>query len=283
MAKVAYRKPKPPKCPDMTRGPSANVGGAVAVLVLALLAGALACVYAIGYPVGLSPLDIPLLPTEPRQSVPLQEALIILARSPRQGFVLFGLEERLTEGKEPAVTLNIGTETTLGAALGEIIAQLPSYEMEVASDHLINFHLRGAKDAPGDLLNLRVATFDAVSKPAYDILEDPRYMIPELNEALRPKPEAGKVLLELYSGGPHGGPRITLHLKNVTIRDILNATSIATEASFDDHKPDAPRGWVCVFNPDAPSGNSKYSFRTLFSLPAFWHYGARDPHKPSNQ
>lgn len=146
-------------------------------------------------------LDLSVLPMEPRQSVPLRDALSYLGQLPREGFVLFGLEERLTDGKEPAVNLDIKGDTTLGVALREILVQIPSYEIEVMSEHLINLRPKGAQDDPDDILNFRVREFDWVSKPAYAILNDPRYTIPGVNEALRPKPEPGKQILELYQGG----------------------------------------------------------------------------------
>jgi hypothetical protein len=213
----------------------------------------------------------------------LQEALSALGQSPREGFALFGLEERLTDGKEPTVHLRIKAGTTLGVALREVIAQLPPYEMEVVSDHLIDLRPKGAKEDPGNILSLRVPTFDTASTAAYGILDAPRDFIPELNQALRPKPEPGKQVIELYSGGYHGGPAVTLHLKNVTVRDILNAASVATEQSFGEHKPDAPRGWIFAFDPNPPSGESRYSWRSFFCLPSYWHLGVREGEKPPKQ
>ncbi len=281
MAKYPYRVGMSSRCEGASQRAPAASGRRAQLVVLGLLAGGLVFPLGIGHPRSVSPLDLPLLPTEPRESVPLQEALSTLGHSPREGFVLFGLEEQLTDGKEPTVNVNIRPDTTMGAALGEILAQLPPYEMEVVSDHLIDLHPKGAKEDPNNILNVQVQSFDAVSKHAYGILEAPQDFIPELKQALRPKPEPGKQLIELYFGGYHGGPLITLHLKDVTIRDILNAASVATEPSFEDHKPEAPRGWVCVFNPSPPRGNSKYSFRTLFAMPSYWHYGVRDTQEPS--
>jgi len=253
---------------------------ALLLAVLELLAVGPARLFAVDQPRSARVLDLPLLPMEPRQSVPLRQALSDIGQLPREGFVLFGLEERLTDGKEPAVNLDIKADTTLGVALSEILAQLPSYEMEVVSGHLINLLPKSAKEDLDDILNFRVPKFDAVSKPAYGILNDPRHAIPGVNEALRPKPEPGKQILELYQGGYQGNLLITLHLKNVTVRDILNAASVATEPSFEDHKPDAPRGWICVVNPNPAAGNSRYSWQSFFSLPRYWHYEFK---KPSDQ
>jgi hypothetical protein len=233
-----------------------------------------------GWLVGSSPLcgqqavsllDLPVLTAGPWQAIPLRDALGHLGSSVSEGYVLFGLEEQLRDGKGPTVNLDIRTETRLGTALRDLLAQLPPYEMEVVSDHLINLRPKGTKDDPDSILNLRVASFDAVSKPAYVILDAPRDVIPELNAALRPKPEPGKQVIELYFGGHHGGPPVTLHLKNVTVREILNATSVATDPYADDHLPgQAPRGWVCTFNPNPSPGNSNYSWGSLFSMPRTW-------------
>src|SRR5208283_5572906 len=115
-----------------------------------------------------------------------------------------------------------------------------------------------------------------VSKPAYLILEAPRRVIPELDNVLRPKPKPGEQVVELYVGGMHGGPLVTLHIANVTIRDIFNATSVATEPSFADHNANAPRGWFFTFDPSPPAGKSKYNWQTFFALPGDWHYGTRE-------
>src|SRR5208282_4603120 len=101
-------------------------------------------------------LDLSVLPVEPRQAISLQDALAELGSSVRQGFVLFGLEEKLSEGKEPMVDLRINANTTLGTVLREILSQLPAYEMEVVSDHLIDLRPKGGRDDPDNVLNLRV-------------------------------------------------------------------------------------------------------------------------------
>jgi len=280
MAKAPYGTAGPSMCRGATPRVSATVGGTALLAVVALLAGRLACLLAAGRARSVSPLDLPLLPTGPRQSLPLQKALSALGQSPREGFVLFGLEERLRDGKEPTVDVHIGADATLGVALREVIAQLPPYEMEAVSDHLIDLRPKGAREDPDNILNLRVPTFDTASTAAYGILDAPRDFIPELNQALRPEPEPGKQVIELYFGGYHGGPPVTLHLKNVTVRDILNAASVATEQSYGDHKPDAPRGWTFAFDPNPPSGKSKYSWRSFLCLPSYWHLGVREGEKP---
>ena len=143
--------------------------------------------------------------------------------------------------------------------------------MEVISDHLINLRPIGAEEDPDNILNFLVASFDAVSKPAYEIVGAPPDLIPELKVALRPKPEPGKQVVELWSGGYYGGPPVTLHLKNATIRDIINATSVATEPYYANHVlGQAPRGWVYTFNPNPSQGNSKYSWKSLLSMPSTW-------------
>jgi hypothetical protein len=257
-------------------------------LVLAVwlvwLAGFLVCSLMANPHNPAGPLDLPLVRAATSQAIPLRTALEELGSSVSGGYVLFGLEEQLSDGKEPVVNLNINGDSRLGTALRDVLAQLPTYEMEVISDHLINLRPKGDKRNPDNILNLRVASFDAVSKPAYAILDAPQEAIPELHAALRPKPEPGRQLIEIYSGGHHGGPPVTLHLKDVTVREILNATSVATEAHYGDHiLGQYPRGWVYSFNPSPSPGSSKYSWRSLFSMPPEWGLREKQKSGPSHQ
>ena len=210
-------------------------------------------------------LDLPLTSSPAWKSIPLRDALGHLGSAVGgDSYVLFGLEEELYNGQDPRVDLEVEPEMTLGGALHEILAQLPPYELEVVSDHLINLRPVGAKQDTNNILNLVVPSFDAVSQPAYIILSAPLDVIPELNEALTPKPEPGKHVITLYSRlGGNDGPPITLHPRNATIRAILNAASEATEPFFPDQDP---HGWVYAFDPDPPAGHLKHSWQALFSM-----------------
>ncbi|MEJ2010452.1 MAG: hypothetical protein P8Z30_20255 [Acidobacteriota bacterium] len=206
------------------------------------------------------------------KTIPLSHALGQLGGCVEGGYVLFGLEQTLRDGKEPAIKisrLDIKQGTALGAALKQILRQLPPYEIEVVSDHLIDLYPKGAKKDPENLMNLRVSAFDTSDKDAYTILGNPRVVIPALDAALTPKPEPGKRLLTLYFGGYHPpGPPVTLHLKNATVRDILNAAAVASERFFPDKEP---LGWVYTFDPaKSLVSGYRYTWGTLYSLPNGW-------------
>jgi hypothetical protein len=227
------------------------------------------------------PLDLPLEESQPWDSIPLKDALEHLAGSVGESFALFGLEQELDAGKGPTVTFQAKSGMTLGDCLRTILAQLPPYEIEVVSDHLIDLRPVGAKRDPDNILNLRVPSFDVVSMGAYWILAAPRDLIPVLNEALTPKPEPGKQMITLYMGGYQGGPPITLHLKNVTVREILNAASEATEPFYTRGQVGlAPEGWVYTFDPNPHPGYVKHSWATLFGLPRTFRLQNRNKEKP---
>jgi hypothetical protein len=219
------------------------------------------------------------------KTISLSDALGQLGGCVQGGYVLFGLEEVLRGGKEPtlrAAELKIKQGMTVGDALRQIIRQLPPYEVEPISGHLVDVFPKGAKRDPNDLMNLRIPAFDASDMDTYTILGRPRDAIPALDAALTPKQEPGKRLLTLYFGGYHSpGPRVTLHLKNVTVREILNAASVASESSF---PQSAALGWTYTFDPGRPLiSGYRYTWGTLYSLPAGWKYKMRKNERPSTR
>lgn len=199
------------------------------------------------------------------QGVALPTAVSEVGAQLRGGYVLFGIELHLKEGRPPIVNLNLRPGSTLGDALRQMFQQLPDYRFEVASAHLINIYPAGAKQDPSDLLNMRIARFDVVGQSAYTILSLPEHFIPELRTRLSPGAtgEVGTIL------SPVGTEtEITLRLRNATLREILNAASEATER-FPPKYP--PSGWVCSFTPDPalPAGGV-YSWALVSSAPHDW-------------
>ncbi len=219
------------------------------------------------------PLDLPTAHCPALNSVGLSDALSKLGVCVGQGYVLFGLDEVLHDGKEPTVDLQLRPGETVGSALRGILAQLPTYELGVVSAHLIDLRPVGAEKDNNDLLNLRVPRFDVVSKSAFAVLNGPRRLIPELDQALTPRAQAGKQVLTLYFGGYQGDLFVTLHLLNATVRDILNATVVASEPFAPQKNPE---GWVYAFDPgQSPESGHRHTWRTLFSLPRDWNFKRR--------
>lgn len=243
------------------------------VVFMLILALALAVQAAAGEP---DPLGLPLFPVPiVRQNVPLTSALADIGVFVRNGYALFGVELRLKDGKEPTVNVNLKPGSTLGDGVRQVLQQAPGYTFEIVSEHLINIYPVGANQDPGDLLNLRVPRFDAVNAQPGDILTHPEMFIPELEARLvrrRPGEPSGVCGTFLPGVGP-----ATLHLRGVTVRQILNAVTKATE-KFPAERP--PLGWICSFEADAtmPAGG-KYSWSVHTSVPHDWKTQAHGQEK----
>jgi hypothetical protein len=210
----------------------------------------------------------------------LRDALGQLGACVSGGYVLFGLEETLRDGKQPVVDLDVKPGATVGTALKQIIRRLPPYEIEVVSGHLVNLLPKGAKKDPENPMNLRIPSCNFEDVGLDTVLGAPRDVIPALDRALTPKPEPGKRVIRLYVQGfnPSATP-VTLHLKNVTVRDILNAAALASEKSF---SHSAPLGWVYTFDPAKPlTSGYRYTWATLNSLPYGWKDRMRKAEVPS--
>jgi len=213
------------------------------------------------------------------EKIPLTGALRTVGSRTQGGYVLFGIELRLVENREPLVGLN-GTCSTLGEALRQIFGQLPGYRYEVVSEHFIQVYPDGAQKDTTDALNTTVPSFDVVGEVPWQILAHPESYIPQLHARLRPgEPFLGP-------GGAFGGlglgPRppgltITLHLRNVTVREILNAVAQAGENFPADF---APTGWLCTLQPSRSSSvGCAYSWSVLWSVPHDWRPEGKTPEK----
>ncbi len=134
-----------------------------------------------------------------------------------------------------------------------VLHDLPDYSYESVSEHLVNVFPVGAKKDSRDLLNVPVPRLDIVGKQAGDVLSRPRDFIPQLAERLegptKGRAVAGSILSDV------GPPPITLHLKDVTVRQVLNAASEATGEFPAEYMP---YGWVYSFDPEPqlPAGGS---------------------------
>jgi hypothetical protein len=216
-------------------------------------------------------LKLPLFPVPiVRQHVPLTRALPHIGVFVREGYVVFGVEVRVRDHKEPTVDVNLKPGSTLGDGMRQVFAQLPSYTFKVVSAHLINVFPQGADRDLDDLLNLRVAQFDVVDQHPDRVLISPDDFIGELRARLRPP--GGGVLGEVLESA--SGPRTTLHLRNVTVRQIFNAVTEATENFLAECEP---LGWVWLFNDDPSfkadphlAGGGRYSSFPLSSVPHDW-------------
>lgn len=206
------------------------------------------------------------------ENVPLTLALQELGNRIRGGYVLFGVEVQKINGLEPTVKLSTDTGATLGDALRQITKQLPGYQFEVVSEHLINFYPTSARSDPANPLNKRVPRFDVNSQRAGLILSWPERFIPELSgpEAHASKNGSSSGLhIDLFVGAVAIGTVVTLHLRDVSVRQILNAVSEVTDAH---PEVDTPLGWEYSYQPpSAPGQESVRAWRLLMTLPTDWH------------
>lgn len=212
-----------------------------------------------------------------RNNLGLSQALGVVGAYVQNGYVLFGVELSAKDGKEPLVSLNLLAGSRLADGLQQIMDQIPGYKYEVISPHMINIYPAGAKEDPVDVLNTPVPQFDAADVDPTQILSRPMSFIPELAVRLRPKTSSGSQ--------PHGfvgsiiepvnPPKVTLHLKSTTVRQILNAASEAMEQLPPDSQP---LGWFYIFQPDPklPAGGN-HSWMFLFSAPRNWKQPTTKP------
>jgi hypothetical protein len=200
--------------------------------------------------------------------MPFTSALKGGAIAMRSHFLTFGIE--LADGDfpwEPTVVAIPPQGGTVGEFLSDIFRQVPAYEYEVISEHLVSVYPRGAKENANDILNLRVPRFDVDGVHAGTILAFPDMLSPELRAKLFPA-TSGKQQIFLYTGPVPLGPKVTLHLRDMTLREILNAVAVATEHPKGDGPDDAPYGWI--YRTRIRTGERKPYFGTVWSLPPGW-------------
>ena len=250
---------------------------------ISLLGLAMCCGAQTGIPeAGL--LNLPIFPAPVvRHGIPLTKALGDVGVYVRNGYVLFGVELRLKNGQEPTVNIDLKPGSTLGDALRQIFKQVRGYTLEIASEHVINVYPTGAKLDPEDVLNLRIGRFDAVDLQPASILSRPQDFIPELKARLTPKQTGppqpgGSIGPGLGVGG--GGPTITLHMRESTVRQILNAVSEAMEQFPPNYQP---TGWIYSFRPDSSSPiGGIHTWQFHWSVPHNWKEEAEKGKNPSH-
>ncbi len=214
-------------------------------------------------------LSLPLFPSPLiRKQISLSKALAEIGVRVQGGYMLFGAEIDLIDGREPTVNLNVASENTLGEALRQIFSQVPRYRYEVVSEHLINVYPVGAKDDPNDVLNAKIEHLDFDEEPDW-LIEEPQRFMPEVGPLLARRtngPPAPPGFPSVVATG--GEPKVSLRLDGVTVRQILNALSEATETYparwF-------PFSWVVTFRPDDSFvAGGEYSWALTPSVPKTW-------------
>ena len=118
------------------------------------------------------------------------------------------------------------------------------------------------------------------NKPATEfILSGPGGYIPELQASLdAEQPPSTNGIFGISGPEPFPALRITLHLQDVTVRQILNAVVMQTETISTN---ESPRKWICPVNSDGTPGISRHEFHLHVSVPVNWQE-YRSTGKPGN-
>jgi len=223
-------------------------------------------------------LSLYVTPFDQPERLPMSTALYEIGTRVQNGLVLFGVEIREKGGAEPMVDLKVSEGVTLDEALQDLLRQLPEYTLEVVLKHVINIYPQGAKDDAKDPLNMRVKRFDFVNRQISEFMNYPGGCIPELAKRLVQRTEGPPYPVEFseeWATSPYE-PKTTLHLRNVTVREVLNAASKATIA-YPFKAP--PLGWSSLFHPDpAWAVGGTYQWRAFWCASMSW----KKPSKPSS-
>lgn len=196
----------------------------------------------------------------------MQDALGILrGKDPQR--ILIGFETiKHRPGSQPRLIRNLHLRNqTVGQILQRLCAEDSRYAFEVMSDsRIVNVYLTSARRDARNLLNLRVSRFDVEENvhPQTLIQSIDRYA-PELRDYLNEKrrehwertapPGAfpGSVL-----SGDAPAPRVSIHWRDLTIREILNAIVLYTSDHQNALGFSFPLSWKYEFLVDssAPTG-----------------------------
>jgi len=200
----------------------------------------------------------------------IEEALRLLRRSD-YAEILIGLEKmpHWWEGAETKpISLQL-KDTTVGEILTKLCEADPRYTYEIIDDVLIHVYWKGAKDDPSNLLNMKIHNFTVHGNytPAAVILKTSQ-LAPELRDHLREKKKQFNAQRGIVPASPGHNmrgnmtPEFHLELKDVTVREILNAIVLYSRRVYLE-RPPQPTGWrqpptswkyEFIIKPDAPTG-----------------------------
>jgi hypothetical protein len=197
---------------------------------------------------------------------PLLQALKSLSGRSTTTYLDFGVELDTDEAHQPMILIGSTEGLTVGQVLNRILAQAAGYYYPVKSPHFISIAPKQLRNDPKDILNRSIATFDVDGIQSGEILTWPERFVPELWRVLHQE-TPGKQQVYVYQGiGVAIGPLVTLHLRDTTLREILDSVSIATEAAG----PHAlPLGWVFSMEPTEDAGPAP-KWHLMVGAPGNW-------------
>ena len=175
------------------------------------------------------------------------------------------------------ITLSL-RDTTVGGVVRRLCQADARYEYEVIKGQMVEVRPTWATADPRDLLNMRIRHYaiDADAEPEQVITSVPEDA-PELRRFLARKRHRWAQEAGVSEGGSAGSilsgnmtpPRFSLNLRDVTVRQILDAISLKSIRMFETGKYNAangtplrsgPVGWQYdfVLDPDASTGLGGY-------------------------
>ncbi len=213
----------------------------------------------------------------------MAEALLAL-RSSDVDHIVIGFERLPHSASEQGGSISIAlTNATVGQVIQRLCQADARYEYDVIEGKMLAVHPQNSATEPDDLLNIQVRDYKLDANIGADqAIEHIDQDAPELRTFLREKLDewtrrTGKSLGFPGSimSGNMPAPRLTLHLHDVTVRQILDAISLKSIEMFQQgpaYSPKgmplktAPTGWEYDFtiDPDAPTGLGGYPKWTAF-------------------
>lgn len=169
--------------------------------------------------------------------------------------------------------------TVTGETVEQIVQRLclvdQRYEFSVVEGMMIEVRPKGSTENPEDLLNIKIKDYKVDGDfSAPQVIESVNKDAPELRDFLRRNREGWAAKTGQESAGVAGSiisgnmpsPRFTLHLHDVTVRQILDAISVKSIEMFREGKNFGPTGWKYTFavEPDSPTGLGGYPKWTTF-------------------
>ena len=207
------------------------------------------------------------------ENASVEEALKLL-RGKDSSQILIGFE-KITDarlGKNISISF-VSENESVRDILRRIFSADTRYTYSLVSNSLIEVFPVGSKNDMSNLLNMRVKKFsyEKLAEPSY-IITDIDRIVPELSEFLeRNRQEYSKRSgIEYGFGGsiPRGNQEreISLELRDVTVREILNAAALLSLQLFREHGFLIPVGWKYEFvvDPTAPTGLGGYPKWDIF-------------------
>lgn len=208
------------------------------------------------------------------ENVDMRGALSALVSTDRNiviGFERIPARERERKGD---ISLRV-TDGTVEQIVQRLCLADRRYEYSVIKGMMIEVRPKGSTEDPKDLLNIKIRDYKIDGDfAAAQVIEGIDNDAPELRDFLRRNREEWAKTQGRGSTGSPGSivtgnmtsPRFILHLRDFTVRQVLDAISLKSIEIFREGKNFGPTGWEYSFvtDPGAPTGLGGYPTWTTF-------------------